>query len=276
MGVNEVLEKFRENPSMSGYGAGKLAKSFNTDKLTVQKARELFTSEIRGLFSKKSISRNVLVIGDLHLPFEKDGYFEFCLEQYVKWGCNHVVFIGDIVDNHYSSYHETDPDGMSATDELEFTISKLKKWVNVFPSADVVIGNHDAIITRKAFSSGISKKWIKDYGDVLEAPDWNFDLNFEYDNVIYTHGLGGGGINGALTKALNKRKSIVQGHWHTEAHVRWNVSDYDRLFSMQVGCGIDDKSYAMAYAKENTKKSIIGCGVILDNGSQPISILMDL
>jgi hypothetical protein len=25
-----------------------------------------------------------------------------------------VIFLGDIIDNHYSSYHESDPDGYSA------------------------------------------------------------------------------------------------------------------------------------------------------------------
>jgi predicted phosphodiesterase len=54
---------------------------------------------------KKQESR-VLVIGDLHCPFEKEGYLEFCKEQYKKWKCNQVVFIGDIIDNHYSSYHD--------------------------------------------------------------------------------------------------------------------------------------------------------------------------
>ena len=49
----------------------------------------------------------VLVIGDLHLPFVKDGYLEFCIWVYKKYNCTEVVFIGDILDNHASSYHET-------------------------------------------------------------------------------------------------------------------------------------------------------------------------
>jgi hypothetical protein len=45
---------------------------------------------------------------------------------------------------------------------------------------------------------------------------------------------------------------------------------------MQVGCGIDDKSYAMAYAKYIKKKSIISCGVFLDEGKLPLIIPMEL
>lgn len=65
----------------------------------------------------------VLVIGDLHEPFCLDGYFEFCKDVYAIYGCNEVVFIGDIVDNHFASYHETIPDSIGGGDELEFAIS---------------------------------------------------------------------------------------------------------------------------------------------------------
>lgn len=224
---------------------------------------------------KKEIE-NVLVIPDLHAPFIKKDFLEHCKEVKTKYKCKRIVFLGDLIDNHYSSYHETDPDGMSANDELNYAISVLKPFYKAFPEASVCIGNHDRIIMRKAYSAGLSKRWIKDFKDVLETPKWNFDLQFEINKVIYMHGEGGGGINGALTKCLNRRKSIVQGHFHTEAHIRWNVSDYDRLFVMQVGCGIDDKAYAMNYAKFNLKKSIISCGVVLNEGKLPIIIPMDL
>ena len=58
--------------------------------------------------------RRILVIGDLHAPFELDGYFDFCKETYKNYNCNQVIFIGDIIDNHYSSFHTTDPDAWGA------------------------------------------------------------------------------------------------------------------------------------------------------------------
>ena len=70
----------------------------------------------------------VLVIGDIHEPFCLDGYLKHCKEMYAKHNCNRVVFIGDIIDNHYSSYHETDADGMGGGQELDLAINKLKKW----------------------------------------------------------------------------------------------------------------------------------------------------
>ena len=59
---------------------------------------------------RETDTRNILVIGDLHCPFDLEGYLEFCLEQYETYNINHVIFIGDILDNHAFSYHEADPD----------------------------------------------------------------------------------------------------------------------------------------------------------------------
>jgi len=59
----------------------------------------------------------VLIVGDLHCPFDLDEYFNFCCNVYERYNCNKVVFIGDVIDNHYSSYHETSADGMGGADE---------------------------------------------------------------------------------------------------------------------------------------------------------------
>ena len=117
--------------------------------------------------------RRILVIGDIHAPFELDGYLEFCKETYARFNCNQVVFIGDIIDNHYSSYHDTDPDGFGGGEELDRAIERVQKWYEEFPIADVIIGNHDRIIMRKAFSGAIPSRWVKSYNDVLGTTwDW--------------------------------------------------------------------------------------------------------
>ena len=213
--------------------------------------------------------RRILVIGDIHAPFTLDGYLEFCKETYAKYNCNQVIFIGDIIDNHYSSFHATDPDGMGGGDELDIAIKVVKKWAKAFPKADVTIGNHDRIIMRKAFDSQIPSRWIKSYNDVL-GTKWNWVEQIVYDNVQYVHGEGGT----ARTKSKNDMMSTVQGHIHTQAYCEWNVGKKFRVFGMQVGCGVDAKSYAAAYAK-NFKKQAIGCGVVL-GGHTAINCLMDL
>lgn len=220
--------------------------------------------------TKNKFNKNVLVIGDLHLPFCLDGYLEHCIKMYKTYRCNEVVFIGDIIDNHASSYHETDPDGMNAGQELSLAISQIQKWYKAFPKATVVIGNHDRLIMRKAYSSGLSRHWIRDYSEVLKVDNWKFQESIEIDGVLYIHGEGGT----ARTKMKNDLQSVVQGHLHTQCYIEWLVGAKFKIFGMQVGCGIDHKSYAMAYAKAG-KKPAIACGVIL-KGTTPINLLMNL
>lgn len=214
--------------------------------------------------------RRILVIGDLHCPFELDGYFGFCKETYANYNCNQVIFIGDIIDNHAFSYYEPDPDGMSAGDELRVATVDVKKWYYAFPDADVLIGNHDRMAARKAMTGGIPKVWIKSYNDVLGTPKWNWTERIVYDGVQYVHGEGGT----ARTKAKNDMMSTVQGHIHTQAYTEFTVGRRFKVFGMQVGCGVDGKSYAAAYAK-NFKKQAIGCGVII-GGHTAINCLMNL
>ena len=220
---------------------------------------------------READTRNVLVVGDLHEPFCLDGYLEFCIEQYESYNCNQVIFIGDILDNHAFSYHEPDPDGMSAGNELKESIKKVQKWYEVFPQADVCIGNHDRMCSRKRFTAGIPNAWIKTYNEVLGTPGWNWVESIVYDDVLYEHGEGGQ----AQTKAKNNLMSSVCGHTHTEAYCRWYVGKKYRIFGMQVGCGVNSKSYAAAYAKI-FKKQAIGCAVVLNNGTLPINLLMPL
>tara|TARA_B110000285_G_scaffold232980_1_gene305473 strand:+ start:1073 stop:1786 length:714 start_codon:yes stop_codon:yes gene_type:complete len=204
-----------------------------------------------------SKENRILVIGDLHEPFCLDGYLKHAKEVYAKHNCNKVIFIGDCVDNHYSSYHEPDPDGLSGGDELDLAIDKLSEWYKAFPVADVCIGNHDRIVARKAFSGGVPKRWIKGMSEVLNTPNWNFQTRFVYDDVQYIHGESGR----ATKKAKDDMMSTVQGHRHTEMFTEFAVGANYKIFGCAVGCGIDSSSYAMAYGK-NFKKPAIGVAVV--------------
>ena len=212
----------------------------------------------------------VLAIGDLHEPFTLDKYLRFCKNVDMKTACNKVVFVGDVIDSHYSSYHEADPDGMSTGDELDKAIEQIRKWYLAFPEATVLIGNHDRIVRRKAFSAGLSKRWIRDYSDVLKTPGWNFVERTVIDEVQYVHGEGGT----ARSKCKADMMSTVQGHLHTQCYTEWVVGANFKVFGTQVGCGIDHEAYAMAYAKAG-KKPAIGCATI-EHGKTVTNHLMAL
>lgn len=225
--------------------------------------------EVNKYYGQKDLNR-VLVVGDLHAPFTLDGYLDFCISIYKRYNCNTVVFIGDIIDNHYASYHETDPDGMSGGDELMLAVKHIAPWYQAFPNAVVIEGNHDRMIQRKAFSSSVPQEWIKPYNEVLGTPNWEWKLRHVIDGVQYVHGEGGV----ARLRAKNDMQSTVQGHYHTQCYTEYFVGNAYRTFAMQVGCGIDHEAYAMAYAKRGKKPSI-GCGVVID-GKTAINELMIL
>jgi len=208
---------------------------------------------------------NMLVIGDLHEPFTLDGYRDFCVKMYKKHKCTDVMFIGDLIDNHFSSFHETDPDGHSAAAELEIASINIKRWYKAFPHARVTIGNHDRIPNRKAFNSGLSKRWIKDIGVILQTPAWEYKTSFIIDGVQYCHGEG----KLAHTRMIHDMISTVQGHYHTDSKIVFQDGAQTRLWSMQVGCGFDKSTYAGQYAKHHKAQSH-NVGIVEGNGRLPI------
>jgi hypothetical protein len=222
------------------------------------------------LESRSSEESRVLIIGDTHCPFDLDTYVDFLVDTYNKYNCNRVVHIGDELDNHYSSYHETDANGMGGGDELAYAIDRLQRYYKQFPDVDVIIGNHTRIIMRKAQTGGIPREWIRDYNEVLKVPNWNFHTELEIDGVLYAHGEGGT----ARTKCKKDLQSMVQGHLHTQLYTEYVVGRNNRIFGMQVGCGINHEEYAFGYAKAGLKPAI-GCGVVI-GGKEAIAVPMIL
>jgi metallophosphoesterase superfamily enzyme len=219
--------------------------------------------------------KRVLVIPDTHFPFVKQNYIPFLKQVYDEYNCDTVVHLGDMIDNHYSSFHDTDPDGHSALLELQKALDCVKELHDVFPNMIITYGNHDVIPNRKAFSSGLSNTWIKSIKDVIidngiPAHGWDFVDHCVIDDVVYTHGVS----RGAKQRMSQEMVSVVCGHWHTKSSVDWLFNDKFRLFAMQLGALIDDKAYAFAYAK-HFAKSFKNCGVVI-NGKIPIIIPMDL
>jgi metallophosphoesterase superfamily enzyme len=231
-----------------------------------------FRPRLRGKTKKafKDLTKEesrVLVIGDLHEPFCLDGYLKFCKEQYQVNNCSEVVFIGDIIDNHYSSYHEVGDGAKGGKYELEDAIKKLQKWYKAFPDAHVTLGNHDRIIIRKAQSSNIPSKWIKNFNEVLEVPKWKFVTEVFIDGVRYVHGDKSGKPSMASKRDM---VSTVSGHYHTDMYVVWHNGINNSVFGMAVGCGIDSKSYAMGYM-QGGKQEALGVGIV-KGGKIPINI----
>ena len=222
-------------------------------------------------FAGKYNPDNVIFIPDLHAPFIKHGVLKWIKQQQEKYDCGTVIFAGDVIDGHAWSYHEHDPDGMSVGDELMAAKEQLQDWYEAFPDAIVLMGNHDLLIQRKARTIGLSKHFIKGFGDVIDAPKgWKFMLEYMKDDVLYKHG----NVGDAFKVAKESRISTCQGHFHAKTFVQWSVSERDAIFGLQVGWAADRHSYAFDYGKPFTNKPIISCGIILDKGKTPLVKLM--
>lgn len=280
--INLVYEFLKSKPGYYKKSADKISElTGESNSEIIRLAKELFRNVEK--YSEGWVEPyidgdpdNVLVIGDPHEPFTKEGYLEFCRKVQEEYDCGTVIHIGDAVDNHAVSYHEKDPEGMSAGDEFNLAIERMKRWYYTFPNVKVCIGNHDALPFRKAFSAGLPKTWLKTYQELLQSPPtWEWDFVHQVNGVIYQHGTGLSGEMAAINAARENRQSTVIGHLHTVMNTRFLASYKDLIFGVTVGCGIDHEKYAFAYGKQNTRKPVVACCVVLD-GKLPINIPMPI
>lgn len=206
------------------------------------------------------------IVGDLHLPFTHEKYLQFCVDIFNAWEVDRVIFIGDVVDQHALGFWEHDPDGFSAGDEAAAAVDMLKAWKREFSQGDelVCIGNHDDRHYRVARKIGLPRRYLKGYADVFNTPDWSWVFKHKQDGVLYIHGTGASGKYAAINQAIERRTSVVMGHTHYNAGALYHTNEDDRIFGLQVGCGIDCSAYAFHYGKDYTKRPVLGCGVVID------------
>lgn len=211
---------------------------------------------------------NILVIPDIHSPFTDQRALQHCKATYKKYKCNKVIFIGDIIDNAATTHFGANPDGMSPIDELNAAIKQLKPWYKAFPNAIVTIGNHEERLFKSFKKVAIADKWLKSFSEVLGVPGWEFVNEITIDNVTYFHGEGCSSTIQALYQSKN---SIVFGHFHSRFELIYNQDK----FGMCTGWLGDQEAYAFDYSRTTLKKGILGCGVVLNNGTLPILIKLN-
>ena len=206
----------------------------------------------------------VLVIGDSHEPACHPMYLRFCQDLYESWDCNRVVHIGDLVDWHSISFHSKHPELPGPKDEFELAFSRIEKWKKIFPKLDLCIGNHDRRPSRLAEAAAVPEFLIRDYKTIWETPTWNWVYETFIDGVYYYHGEGCGGIHPAYNRAKVSAGSVVIGHIHSAAGVKWVADPHTRRFGMDVGTGIDIDMLQFAYGKHFAARPILSAGIVID------------
>lgn len=218
----------------------------------------------------------ILVISDLHAPYMHIDTVKFLKAIKNKYSPTRVISSGDEADFHNISFHDSDPDLDSAYVELQKAIEQLSPIYKLFPKVEVLESNHGSLVLRKAIANGLSRKFFRSPGEILEAPkgwSWHFDLVIKLPDGTdcYFHHSKGANVK-KNSQAMGM--SFVQGHHHESFEICYWGNPNALLFGMTVGCLVDPKSLAMAYNKNNLKRPIIGCAVIID--SKPLLIPMKL
>jgi transcriptional regulator with XRE-family HTH domain len=208
----------------------------------------------------------ILVISDMHIPYHHEDLIPFLKAIKKKYNPDRIICIGDELDNHSMSYHETDPDSYNAGHELTRARVTIKEIEKLFPQMDLVDSNHGSLYYRKAKTHGIPREAMVPYNDLLGVGDgwkWHFDLTLTMSdgNKAYFHH---GKTGDALTLSQRQGMSAVQGHFHSRFKCDYWSNTNGLYWGLQVGCLIDDHSMAFSYNKNTTDRPIIGCGMIIN------------
>lgn len=206
----------------------------------------------------------ILVVGDIHEPCSHPGYLAFCQDLQAKHKCNQVVFIGDVVDFNAISFHTHHPDAPGPKDEYELAFDGVSRWKKAFPKALVCCGNHDERVLRVAEDAGIPSKFIRNYQETWETPNWDWQFEHTVDDVYYFHGTGCGGMHPAFNTMQKMLMSVCMGHIHSASGLKWRANPNKRIFGLDTGCGIDDSALAFAYGRHQKVRSILSAAIIDD------------
>jgi predicted phosphodiesterase len=205
------------------------------------------------------------IIGDTHFPCEIEGYLDWCYDVFTAWGIDEIVHIGDLVDNCALSFHKKSPVLKDPVREYEKAMVKIERLTSLFPTGQLLIGNHDALPWRLCDEVGIPHSLMRSPKEIWGLDGWDVTQRFGQiviDDVIYQHGDRGRGS--ARLNMQQEMMSVVQGHHHSKWEISGAATTKKWTFNMQVGCGVDWKHMAMDYGVKFNTKPILGCGVVID------------
>lgn len=204
----------------------------------------------------------VLVIPDLHCPWNHPDALAFLCAVRDRYKTNDVVCLGDEIDAMAFSRYPKDPDAPSAGRELELAISALEPFYKAFPAMKVCESNHTIRPWKKGYEAGLPASFLPTLSKVLRAPDgWEWRNRWEVDGVFYHHGdMGVSGFTAHIQLMRKLKQSVVIGHLHSFAGANYEGS----LFAMNTGCLIDTAAICFKYAKNLPIPVSLGCGIVID------------
>lgn len=224
------------------------------------------------------VAKCILVIPDQHAPYQHKDALAFLGAVAEAFQPDLVVNLGDELDHHALSFHDSDPNLDSAGVELEKGKEFLNELNMLFPEMLICHSNHGSMQYRRAKAHGIPVQMIKKYRDVLfpehGAPGWSWAYSWlittPLGKVMFKHQT-----TGLLADAAHNGANLVVGHEHVKFDIEYSASSAHLYYGMHAGCLIDKDSMAFAYGKHSLRKPIIGCAVILEGRPMLLPMVLD-
>lgn len=113
----------------------------------------------------------VLVIPDLHCPWENKDALAFLIAVREKYKPNLIVNLGDEVDFYGMSRFDHDPDVINPGGELSLAVKHLIPFYREFPNVLICQSNHTHRVHAKAQKSGLPASTIKSIEEILKTPE---------------------------------------------------------------------------------------------------------
>ena len=209
-----------------------------------------------------------MVIGDMHIPYHHKSSMAFLRALKKKYkGFDLVVNIGDELDQHAISMHDSDPDLPSAGDELVLAKKHVKELEKIFPDMTLVDSNHSSLVYRRALKYGLPKAYLKHYNEFLGVSPtrwkWVQDLTVTLNDgsrCFFTHGMSANVLQIAQKYGMH----TVQGHYHSKASIQYFSNPDKLVWGAQTGCLTNQDSLAFSYAKNFKDRFIMSSLVIVD------------
>jgi hypothetical protein len=277
--ITQVFGSYHLMIKLSGleYSKGKRDKQQLRKKAFEHLKKEV--EESRQLLTPPRIVHRALCVGDLHFPYTHPDAVQWLIALNQKYRFDSVYSVGDELDFHSLSFHDSDPDLLSAGHELDAAIKMMEPLYKEFPAVTLAHSNHGSMAFRKAKHHGMPARLILPYHKAIEAPEtwtWEEKIRFQTPNGqmhMIVHSLGANVLAVAKSRGMN----VIQGHHHEQFGVQFfhNEEKNQPMYGAFTGCLIDDLSYAYAYNRTNKFLPIMGSLAIIDSVPLPLPMFLD-
>lgn len=224
------------------------------------------------------VAVSILVIPDQHAPYQHPDSLAFLREVAKQFRPSLVVNLGDELDYHAMSFHDSDPNLESAGTELERAKLFTRELLSEFPHMLVCHSNHGSMVYRRAKAHGIPVQMLRKYRDVvlpdLKNEGWSWAFSWRVQTplgpVMFKHQS-----NNILADAAHNNCNLVVGHNHGNFSVEYSASSAHLYYGAYAGCLIDKDAMAFAYGKHSLRKPVVGCLVILNGRPVLVPMVLD-